>query len=301
MQLELTFLGTSSMFPTKNRNHAAVLLRYEGSYNLFDCGEGTQRQMRIAGLSPYKVDNIFLSHWHGDHSLGLGGIIQSMSATKRVENLSVYGPIETEMRVDHVMNTYIFRKTFRVEARDATCAKETTIMKGENFKVNAINLKHNVPCLGFKFIEDSRRKINLDYLAKFGLKQDKVLGDLQKGKDIIWKGKKITAEKGTIEIPGRTIAYLTDFTMEKKVENFCKGVDTIICEATYSKEDREKLDDRQHISSVEAAELAKKAGAKQLIITHFSQRYNRVDHLLEEAKKIFLNTTAATDFMEVTL
>ncbi len=297
MQLELTFLGTSSMFPTKDRNHASVLLRYEGNYSLFDCGEGTQRQMRVAGISPYKINNIFLSHWHGDHSLGLGGIIQSMSATNRVEKLDIYGPEETERRVGYIMSTYIFRKTFGVNAKEAICAKETTIMKGDNFSVSAINLKHNVPCLGFKFIENSRRKINLEYLEKFGLKQDKVLGDLQKGKDIVWKGKKITAERGTIEVPGRTIAYLTDFTMEKKAENFCKGADVLVCESTYSKEDKKKLEDRQHLSSVEAAELAKRSGVKRLILTHFSQRYNKVDELLKEAKEIFPETVAAKDFM----
>ena len=299
MQLELTFLGTSSMFPTKKRNHAAMLLRYEGSYNLFDCGEGTQRQMRIAGLSPYKVENIFLSHWHGDHSLGLGGIIQSMSATKKSENLNVYGPKETEQRIENILNTYIFRKTFSVDSHNISARNEKIILKNNQFSVSALSVEHGIPCLAFKFMENSRRKINMQYVGKLGLKQDKVLGDLQKGKDIVWNGKKITAKKGTIEVPGRSVAYVTDLIIDKEVEKFCKNVDVLVCESTYSKEDKEKYGERKHVSSVEAATLAKKAGVKKLILTHFSQRYVKTGKLLKEAKKIFPNTIAAEDFLKV--
>lgn len=301
MQLELTFLGTSSMFPTEKRNHAAMLLRYEGSYNLFDCGEGTQRQMRIAGLSPYKIENIFLSHWHGDHSLGLGGIIQSMSATQRKEILNLYGPKETSERMNRIINTYIFRKTFDVRPHSLDCKAEKIIHKNPQFSVSAVNVKHNVPCLAFKFVENQKRKINIEYVKKFGLKQHPILGKLQKGEDIEWKGKKITAEKGTILVPGRSVAYVTDLVIDKKIEKFCEGVDVLVCESTHSSEDKEKLGDRKHISSVEAAELAKKAGVKKLILTHFSQRYVTVKPLVEEAKKIFPNTIAAKDFMTLNI
>ncbi len=299
MQMEIVFLGTSSMYPTRERNHSSVLVRYEGDYNLFDCGEGTQRQLRIAGISPYKVENIFLSHWHGDHSLGLGGVIQSLNAADRKHTLHVWGPAGTKKKVQKILDTYDFHKKMPVEAHDITCEKERIIYENEHFFVKALSVKHNIPCLIYKLEEKPKRKINVGFLKKFGLKQDKILGELQKGKDIVWEGKKISAKKATVLVPGRSVVYAVDFKIDSRVVDFCSNATILICESTFLSKDKEKLVERYHLSAKEAADLGKKARVGKLVLTHFSQRYTDIKPLVAEAREVFKNTRPAKDFLRI--
>lgn len=298
--IEITFLGTSSMFPTKKRNHAALLLRREGDYMLFDCGEGTQRQLRIAGISPFKINHIFITHWHGDHSLGIGGIIQSLSASKRMHTLYIYGP-EVSKRVRNIINTYVFHKRYEVELHDVDAPQETVVAKSKDWEVSALNVVHGTKCVAYRFNEKGMRKINLDYVKKFGLKQHRILGKLQKGEDIEWKGKKITVEKGTYMKPGKSVVYITDTEYFERLVEFAKGAEMLICEATYSKDESEEKLERTHFTAEKAAELAKDADVKKLILTHFSQRYTDLRPILAEAKKKFKNTEIADDFKKVKL
>ena len=113
--IDIIMLGTTAQFPTKYRNHSSFFLRFKTFKALFDCGEGTQRQMRIAKLSPHNIDSIFISHWHGDHTLGLGGVIQSMNATQRTNPLTIYGPDGTKQRVKNILGTYYFKKNFLIK------------------------------------------------------------------------------------------------------------------------------------------------------------------------------------------
>jgi ribonuclease Z len=294
--VEVTFLGTSSMFPTKDRNHAAMLLRREGDYLLFDCGEGTQRQLRIAGISPYKIDRIFITHWHGDHSLGIGGIIQSLSASRRERDLKIFGP-EVKKRVKSIMDTYVFHKSYNVVCEDVDSPDADIVDKTDNWEVSAINVRHGPRCLAYSFEESGIRKIDLDYVGKFGLKQHRILGRLQKGEDIMWKGKLIKAEDSTYVKPGKKIVYITDTEFDRALIEFSEGADLLVCEATYGDDKKHMAMERTHFTASDAANLAKESGAKKLVLTHFSQRYPSVKPLVKEAKEIFDNTVAAEDFM----
>ncbi|PIU61893.1 ribonuclease Z [archaeon CG07_land_8_20_14_0_80_38_8] len=299
MITEVIVLGTSSQFPTKQRNHTSIFLRFDKFTCLFDCGEGTQRQMRILKLSPHHVNALFISHWHGDHTLGIGGILQSLSASKRTRTLEIYGPKGTEDRVNHIINTYYFKKTFKVIIHEVSPENEELIVDNKDFKITAFPLNHGIPCNGYAFYANEYRRINTEYTKKFGLEQHPLLGRLQKGEDIVFKGKKISVKKATYLKPETKVCYVIDTKYDKSLINYAKNSDLLICEATYSEEDKEKCGEYNHMSSAEAANIAKKSNSKKLLLTHISQRYGSPKKLEEEARKIFKNAVYAKDFDKV--
>jgi ribonuclease Z len=296
--VELVFLGTSSMYPTKNRAQACVFLRAGQENMLFDCGESSQRQLRVAGISPMKIDRVFISHWHGDHALGLGGLIQSLSAAGRTKDLEVYGPSRTTEHVEHILKSFEFDLRYKVKTFDIAVKSGTIkrIFETEQLAVDAMPLKHNIPCLAFAFIEKGRRKINIEYTKKFGLVRDPILGKLQEGKSITYKGKKLTPEKATFISPDKKVVYLTDTTYFDGIEKIAHDADILICESTYTEELTEKAGAYNHLTAKQAAGIAKKAGAKKLVLTHFSQRFPSTAPFEEEARKVFKETVCAKDF-----
>jgi ribonuclease Z len=299
--IEVVFLGTSSMFPTRDRSHPAIFIRDGPENVLFDCGEGTQRQLRIAGISPMKINRIFITHWHGDHSLGLGGLIQSMSASNRTEKLEIYGPQSTTERIGHILRSFAFDLRFKLETHDIVIKdkKIQRIFENEQIAVESMPMEHIVPCLGFSFIEKGRIKIKIDVVKKLmGITQHPLLGQLQKGKTITFNGKKITPKQATYETPEKKVVYIADTSYFSELANFAKDADMLISEATYSEELETKALEYNHLTAKKSAEIAKKAEVKKLYLTHFSQRYNKMDLLLREAKKIFKNVELAEDFMK---
>lgn len=296
--MEITFLGTGSMFPTKQRAHSSVFVRDEKICFLFDCGEGTQRQMRIAGLSPTLIDYVFITHWHGDHALGIAGLIQSMSASSRKKPVAILGPTGTKAKMNHLMKVFPFDLRFPLEVHEISVAGSSIkkVVDNEDFKVEAMNTKHTIPCLCYSYIKKGKRKINLEYTKKFGLVQDPILGKLQKGKTITYKGNKITPAKGTILMPDKKIVYITDTAYFKKLEKFAKDANLLISEGTFSEELESKAKEYTHMTALDAAKIAKNSGAKKLVLTHFSQRYTNATKLQDEAKKTFQETSAANDF-----
>ena len=301
MITEVIILGTSSQFPTKQRNHSSFFLRFDKYKCLFDCGEGTQRQMRILKLSPHHLNALFITHWHGDHTLGIGGILQSLSASKRVATLKIYGPTGTKERINHIMQTYYFKKPFKVEVYEFNPNKEEVVLEEKDFTISCFPLKHGIPCIGYNFITKPVRRINLDYTKKFGLTKHPLLGKLQRGEDIEYNGKKITVSKGTYLELSRKISYIIDTKYFEKLIEFAKNADLLICEATLSKADFDKSDDFNHMSTIDAASIAKKAKVKQLLLTHVSQRYYTTKPLLLEVVKIFKNAKYAKDFDQLVI
>ncbi|MFA5303773.1 MAG: ribonuclease Z [Candidatus Nanoarchaeia archaeon] len=299
--IDIIFLGTSSQFPTKERNHSSVFFRFNKYKALFDCGEGTQRQMRILTLSPHHLNAIFISHWHGDHTLGIGGILQSLNASKREEVLRIYGPKGTKERIDHIMQTYVFKRAFHVEVFEADELQEKLLVDSPEFSIYSFPLSHGITGNGYYFITKPIRKINLKYTEKFGLTKHPLLGELQEGKDIVYKGKKITAAKATYLDDKRKVTFIGDTKYFDDLINYARDSDLLISEATFSKKDEDKCRDYNHMSSADSAMIAKKSKSKQLILTHISQRYNSSKLLEDEAKEIFKNTIYAKDFMEYTV
>ena len=295
--MEVVFLGTSSMYPTKTRSHPAVLIKYNGHHILFDCGEGTQRQMRIIGESVMKLEAIFITHWHGDHSLGVAGILQSLTASKRKEPLYIFGPIGTKKSIECILKTYKFVPTYKIIVTES---RGGLLYEGEGFKIYSMSVVHLVPTLAFYFKENDKRKINVKLLKKYGLTKHPILGKLQKGETIEWEGKKITPEEGTFIVKGKKISYVVDTLFFEGLIDFVKESDLLICEATFEKGMEDIAKEYRHMTSVQAAKLAKESKSKKLVLTHLSQRYEKnPEIILKEAKEVFKNTILAEDFMKI--
>ena len=297
--MKLTFLGTSAVFPTKERNHSAVALSYSGEILLFDCGEATQRQITFSELSPMKISKIFITHWHGDHTFGLPGLIESLQMNRRSAELNVYGPKGTKENFKTMLKAFEMYPEYKINVHEVDPKSPTKICDEENYEVFALRVKHTVPCISFYFKEKDKIRINTDYTEKFGLKEDPILRELQASKDIVWQGKKIRAEDATTITLGKKITYIVDTYYDESLVDFAKDSDVLVCEATFMHNLSEQAKEKGHMTSRLAGKLAKKAHAKQLIITHFSQRYKSVSELLAETRKVFENTSAAHDLMNV--
>ena len=219
--MKIVFLGTGSMQPTKERNLSATYFNYESEHMLIDCGEGTQRQMKIAGIAPTKLTRIIISHFHADHVLGLGGILRNLEANQYSKTLFIYGPKGLEKFFQNIVNSAYASPTIKIKLIEI---KEGVIIDEEKFKLEAFLLDHSVPSFGFRFEEKAKRKIDLVYLKKFELKQHPLLGDLQRGKDIIWEGKKILAKKATKIVKGKVISFICDTGYNPKLIKLAKDL-----------------------------------------------------------------------------
>ncbi len=283
--IEGTFLGTSSAFPTAKRNHPSVYLMINGERMLFDCGEGTQRQIRKAGLSP-SVDYIFITHWHGDHSLGLGGIIQSLNMMKSNKELQIFGPSGTEQGIKNILMTYKFYNQLAIKTKSLNALTEKMILERDNYSVSAINVEHSVKCLAYKIKEKDVRNILVEKLAAKGIKPGKFLSKLKEGKDVVYNGIKLKYKELTYLKKGKSLAYVTDLRYSRKVISFIKGVDTLIIESTFG-EEFQKSYDFFHLNIKEAMLLAKSSGAKDVYFVHTSQRYENDDSMVKSATAIY--------------
>ena len=294
--MKVIFLGTSSMQPTKDRGLSSIWLDFGKDKVLVDCGEGTQRQLKIAGLKPTKLSKIFLTHCHGDHMLGLGGLIYYLSSNEYKGTLQVYGPKGLKEYYKHLLQSCMFSETIEIKIHEI---ENGIIYEDDEYYVEALKLEHQALCYGYNFIEKDKRKINLDYIKKHDLEQHPILGKLQKGEDIEWNGKIIKASKGTTLVKGKKLSIVIDTGLCSNALKLAKDADLLISESTFLDNLKEQAKERKHLTAKQAAEIAKKSKVKKLALTHFSQRYKSVDEVEKEAKKIFKNTVLAEDFMEI--
>lgn len=296
--MEITFLGTSCMMPTKDRNHAGISFSFGSENILFDCGEGTQRQLKIAGISLMKITKLVISHWHGDHVLGIPGLIQSMSASDYKGKLKIYGPIGTKARIEAILNAYVFENKLDYEIFEIN---EGEIINTENFIVEAYSLEHGIEAFGYRIIEKDRLRINVSYVEKIGIPQGPLLGKLQEGKDIEFKGKKIHSKDATTKVEGRIVGLITDTVFCSGCLKIANNADLLISEAAYDSSLEEKAIEYKHMTAKQAGQIASQNNVKKLVLFHYSQRYKTTDIILEDAKQVFDNTVAAFDFMKVKL
>ena len=294
--MKLVFLGTQGMQPTRDRGLPSMYLSLENENFLIDCGEGTQRQMRIAGLKPTKLTRILISHFHADHVLGLAGLIRNLSANEYKGTLCVYGPRGLLKYYEHLTKSSLYVERIKVKLLEL---KPGFVFETEKFTVECFQLFHSVESFGFIVKEKPRRKINLVYTKKLGLVQHPLLGDLQKGKDIVWNGKRVSVSKGTILVPGKKFVFIQDTAYNSKLVSFAKGADLLVSESTFQDSEKEKAKEYKHMTSSQAALVAKKAKVKQLVLTHFSQRYEDLSVMEAEAKKVFSEVMMAKDFLEL--
>lgn len=294
--MQLTFLGTSAMVPTKERNHSAALISYGSEGILIDCGEGTQRQMKIAGIKPSKVTKILISHWHGDHVLGIPGLIQTLAKNEYDRVLEIYGPEETRERMKNMFKAFSFEDKIETKIHEIT---KKRFFEGNDFFLEALPLEHGITTLGFNFIEKDKKRIRVDVVRKFGIPDGPLLGKLQSGKGITFKGKKITPEQATYVVKGKKLSFIADTVPCNNALELAMDSDILVCEATYADDLKEKAAEYLHMTSKQAGLLANQAKAKKLILTHFSQRYKTMEEIESDAKDVFSNTICAYDFMKI--
>jgi len=296
--MEIVFLGTAGAIPTEKRSLSAVFLDYLGEYFLFDCGEGTQRQMRIAGINFMRIDNVFITHLHADHFMGLAGMIQSMDFLERKRPLEIYGPPGLKEILDHMLSMGTFRPDFlEIQAHEID---EGVILKGDRYSISCVRTEHTNHSLAYCFQEDPKRKFLKQKALALGIPEGGLFSRLQRGEAVEYKGKKIDADQVLSDpVPGRRMVYTGDTRACMAVQTLARDADILIHDATYSSQDKESLDKSDHSTAAQAAETAKKAGAKRLYLTHISQRYPDPKPLEQEAREIFPETYVAEDFMKI--
>ncbi|MDD5191933.1 MAG: ribonuclease Z [Candidatus Nanoarchaeia archaeon] len=299
MKIPITFLGTSQAIPTEKRNHTAVLLKYKDETILIDCGEGTQRQFRRAHLNPCKITRILITHWHGDHVLGLPGLFQTLVLNNYNKTMKIYGPRGTKKFLKEFVNIFIPVLKFKAEVHEVT----GKFLETSDFEITARSLDHgNAPTNGYEFKEKSKLRINKEKLKKLKLTREETvkLSELIKGKNLKINNKLIKSKDLTYEQKGKRISFILDTKICKNAKKLAKKSDLAIIESTYLDTEKDLARDYGHLTAKQAAQIAKQSKVKQLILTHISQRYeNNEPAILHEAKKIFPNTILAEDLMRV--
>ena len=297
IKMEITFLGTSSMIPTKHRNQQAIFLKYGKEGILIDCGEGTQRQFKMAGLKLTKLTKILITHWHGDHVFGLPGILQSLKPDQYTKTLEIYGPRGIKKQIKLLLKTFPISKLIKLKITEI---KKGTFFENKEFVLSCMPLKHSVKTFAYSFKEKEKRKIKIPNLSKLNI-PGPLIGNLQKGKTIKWKNKTYSPTKFTKSVPGKKITIIADTLLIKNCYQIAKNADILICESTYLNKLKHKAKKNLHMTAKQAATIAKKAKTKKLILTHFSKRYNSTKEIKKEAQKIFKNTLCANDLMKIKL
>lgn len=300
-EMKVTFLGTSSARPTLHRNTSAILISYGPDSVLFDCGEGTQVRIMQSNARPSKLKAICLSHFHGDHVNGLPGLLGTMGLNGRTEPLTLVGPSGLSRWLKTLRELGILTPGFRLQLVDHD---EEEVLREDGWRVKSIPLIHRIPTMGFRFDEDDLLgRFDVLRAKELGVPNGPLFGHLQRGEDVTLDDGRVVRADQVVGPPrrGRRVAIITDTRPCAAVIDFAKGADLLIHEATYGNEEARQAHERFHSTAAQAAEIAKKAKVKQLVLTHFSSKYARVQPLLAQAREIFPATRAAKDLDEVIL
>jgi len=292
MKIPIIFLGTGQAMPTAKRNHPAILLKYKNENLLFDCGEGTQRQFRIARQSLSKITRLLITHWHGDHILGIPGLVQTLQLSNYSGILKIYGPKGTKKFMNLILKMFVKVGRIKIEVQEISQGK---VFETPDFSVYALPMKHQSPCIAYSFEEKDKIRVEKKKVSKLKI-PGKLLGKLAQGKNIKWKGQTINSKKVTYKQKGKKVVVVLDTAINSNAVNIAKNADLLICESTYSEKEAKLARDYKHLTAKQAATIAKKAKVERLILTHLSQRYEKNKIIIyEEAKKVFKNISIAED------
>jgi ribonuclease Z len=300
--LHVIFLGTAGSVPTPTRSLPAVLIKRQDDQLMFDCGESTQRQMIKTKVGFHKKMKIFISHMHGDHVLGLPGLLQTMALMDRQKKLEIYGPEGIKQFLECVRETLQFGLTFPVEIHEIY---DTGVVCDEKeYIVEAAKSNHVITSLAFAFVEKPRPgKFYPEKARALGVPKGELWSKLQHGDKVTLPNGQVIRSDEMMGAPrqGRKIVYSGDTRPFKGFAIFAAGADLVIHEATLDDTLSEKAEVDGHSTPSQAAQEAKKAKAKNLVLTHISARYPDARLLLEQAQKFFKNVFLAEDFMELEL
>jgi len=295
--MRLIFLGTSAATPTLKRGLSATVLQCPFEQWIFDCGENIQRQMLSLKISFHKKTKIFLTHLHGDHLLGLPGLLQTMALMDRKNPIQIYGPLGIKEFLCCCQKTLNFELTYQIEVNEII--KPGVIIEEERYIIEAIKSSHTIESYSYLFEEKPHPgEFFPEKATALGLPEGESWSKLQKGETIMLPGGKIIKPDDVMgpSRQGRKIVYTGDTRPFEAFADFAKGADVIIHDCTFDDALTAKAEAKGHSTPSQAAGQAKAAGAKMLVLTHISARYPYAEMLLEQAKKTFENTLLAEDF-----
>ena len=297
---ELTILGSGSATPTLNRNPAAQLLNIQDQLFLIDCGEGTQIALRKNKIKFQRINQIFISHMHGDHYLGLPGLLSTFNLLGRTKTVDVFGPEGLEKLINLNFELSGTPLNYSIDFHTIDTDTKSLIYENKNVLVWAFPLKHRIETYGFLFEEKPKlRHINSEVTKKFSVPHFKYL-ELKKGADFIIEstGKIIPNKELTKEAtPSYKFAYCSDTAYCPQIIKWIEKADVLFHETTFMNKDLALAGKTYHSTTLQAAEIAKSAQVKKLIIGHYSARYLNSEMLVDECKTLFSNTEGAKDGM----
>jgi ribonuclease Z len=295
---ELIVLGTASQSPTKARNHNGYLLRWDTEAILFDPGEGTQRQFAFAGVSPAIVTQICITHFHGDHCLGLPGMLLRLSLDQVTHPVHLYYPASGEPHLHHLRHASIGHDT--VDLHTHPVETPGVVHHSDEYTLRCAALHHRVPALGWRIEEPDGRRMLPDRLAGYGIEGPEI-GAMRDA------GSLDTAEHGLVTLDqvseprrGQSFAFVMDTAWCDGALELAEGVDLLVCESTFLEAEADLAAATGHMTARQAGRLAAEAGARSLVLTHFSQRYGdepeAEQRFLDEARSEFAEVVVAHDF-----
>ncbi len=271
---ELVVLGTASQAPTRSRNHNGYLLRWGGEGLLFDPGEGTQRQMLFAGVTATQITRICITHFHGDHCLGLPGVLQRMSLDRVPHQVDACYPADNQEMFTRLRHAALFHDV--VNLRERPVKAGGAVLQAAAFGVEAQPLSHSVPTIGYRLVEADGRRMLPAKLATFGITGPDV-GRLQREGRLATAGRLVRVEQVSEPRRGQRFAFIMDTRLCDAAFALAEGADMVVCEATFADTEAALAREYGHLTAGQAGRIAAESRARLLVLTHFSQRYGRED------------------------
>ncbi|MFW6415134.1 MAG: ribonuclease Z [Thermodesulfobacteriota bacterium] len=293
----LTVLGTASQVPTPVRNHIGFFLRWEKEGILIDPGEGTQRQLLMAGIAAPRITRILISHFHGDHCLGLPGVVQRLSLSGAEQEVDILYPASGQKYLNNLLDSAVFYRNVKLKLHPI--ASPGTVLETGNFTVSARHLEHRADTWGYRIKEPDTRTLLPDRLPS-GI-QGHAIGKLKDNGSIEYQGRTITLEEVSEPRIGQCFAYILDTRVCENAGLLASNADMLVSEATYLASESTQAEQYFHLTAGQAAEIAKEAGVKKLVLAHYSQRYKNLGPFVREAGAIHPDVVAARDLQVIPL
>ncbi|MGB2661915.1 MAG: MBL fold metallo-hydrolase [Candidatus Omnitrophota bacterium] len=303
-KIKLRILGTTAGVPTKERAHAAIYLSYDDGEEfcyLWDCGEGTQRQFLFGGLNVMKINQMFITHWHGDHCLGLPGMVDTMGFEGRQKPLTVYAPeagkVRRSLAVSHSMGK------FKIIPRGVPSrgSKVTTLLEAERFRIVSTPVKHSVPAVAYALLEKDKLSVDPEKAVKLGLpQQGELYSRLKEKGEVRLEGRKIRLEDISVTKKGKKVVYSGDTEICDNLKKLVSGADLLVQDCTYFSEEKDFERPHEHASLPEVIEMVREEKVKKAVLTHISRKCRDIDQMRKMVEG-YDNIEIAEDFLEVTI
>lgn len=306
---EITFLGTASQVPTRHRNHNGIFIRWDTLGILVDPGEGTQRQLLLAGIAATQITHILITHFHGDHCLGLAALSQRISLDKVPHPVEVIYPASGQVFFERLRYASIYKEQAQLVPKPLSLPLDAdgnpsqgpllaTEIPSAKVRIWARPLHHRVECFGYRLEEADGVRMLPDKLSDRGVRGPDIK-KLQQDGAIVIDGKSLSIQDVSVPRPGQKLAVVMDSRPCESAVELARDVDVLISEATFTKDHEEEAHEYAHMTAAQAAQIAARAGVRKLVLTHFSQRYTSTQGHVAEAAAIFPDVIAAEDFARV--